>query len=148
MTLDDRFDELAASLGGFYRAWAIYLGLELGLFARVRVAGSDGIASRELASAVGCAAAPVEAWVRLAHAVDVVEFDGARVRPIDHINTILLDDHKPEYLGGQFVSTVVSSLDYERLTEFFRTSRPISERPPRFHRAIEAVTAQDIAVFF
>jgi SAM-dependent methyltransferase len=148
LTLDDRFDELAASLGGFYRAWAIYLGLELGLLAHVRVAGSDGIAPPELAFDTGCVAAPVEAWVRMAHAVDLVEFDGTRVRPIDHVNTILLDDQRPEYLGGQFVSTVVSSLDYERLTEFFRTGRPIAGRPPRFHRAIEAVTAQDIAVFF
>jgi SAM-dependent methyltransferase len=147
-SLDDRFDELAASLGGFYRAWAIYLGLELGLLARVRLAGSDGIESPALASATGCAVPPVEAWVRLAHAVDLIEFDGARVRPIDHVSAILLDDQKPEYLGGQFVSTVVSSLDYERLTQFFRTGRPIAERPPRFHRAIEAVTAQDIAVFF
>src|SRR4029078_12334219 len=54
----------------------------------------------------------------------------------------------PEYLGGQFVVAVVSSLDYEGLTEFFRTGRTITERPPRFHRAIEAVTVQDIAVFF
>ena len=62
--------------------------------------------------------------------------------------TILLDDDRPEYLGGQFSSTVVSSLDYERLAEFVRTGRTIPERPARFHRAIESVTAQDIAVFF
>jgi SAM-dependent methyltransferase len=148
MTLDDRFDELSASLGGFYTAWAIYLGLELGLFARVRVAGAEGIVPDELAATTGCAADPVMAWVRLAHAVDLVEFDGLLIRPIDQVMTILLDDQRPEYLGGQFMSTVVSSLDYERLTEFFRTGRPIPDRPARFHRAIEAVTAQDIAVFF
>jgi len=39
-------------------------------------------------------------------------------------------------------------MDYERLVDFFRTGRPVPERPPRFHRAIEAVTIQDIAVFF
>lgn len=148
MILDDRFDELSASLGGFYTAWAIYLGLELGLFARVRLAGAEGIVPDELAAATGCASEPVVAWVRLAHSVDLVEFDGLRIRPIDDVMTILLDDQRPEYLGGQFMSTVVSSLDYERLTEFFRTGRPIPERPARFHRAIEAVTAQDIAVFF
>ena len=38
---------------------------------------------------------------------------------------VLLDDDRPEYLGGQFVSTVVSSLDYERLTDFFRSGQPI-----------------------
>jgi len=46
------------------------------------------------------------------------------------------------------VVAVVSSLDYEGLVEFFRTGRRIDERPPRFHRAIEAVTVQDITVFF
>ncbi|HEX3428787.1 MAG TPA: class I SAM-dependent methyltransferase, partial [Candidatus Limnocylindrales bacterium] len=45
-------------------------------------------------------------------------------------------------------AAVVSSLDYEGLAEFFRTGRTVGERPPRFHRAIEAVTLQDIAVFF
>src|SRR5436189_4563996 len=32
MALDDRFDDLIASLGGFHRSWLVYLGLELGLF--------------------------------------------------------------------------------------------------------------------
>lgn len=148
MSIDERFDELAGSLGGFYRTWAAYLGLELGLFARIRSAGSDGLTPADLAAASGCQPEPVEVWVRLAHAVDLVAFDGRSARPIDDVMTILLDDDRPEYLGGQFSSTVVSSLDYERLAEFVRTGRTIPERPARFHRAIEAVTAQDIAVFF
>jgi SAM-dependent methyltransferase len=148
MPIDDRFDELAGSLGGFYRTWAAYLGLELGLFARIRAAGGEGIGAAELASASGCLTRPVEAWLRLAHAVDLVEFDGRVAHQIDEVMTIMLDDERPEYLGGQFVSAVVSSLDYERLADFFRTGQTIPERPPRFHRAIEAVTAQDIAVFF
>ncbi len=148
MTLDERFDELAGSLGGFYRSWAIQLGLELGLFARIRAAGADGLSVGELAAATGTLAGPVDVWARLADAVDLVELDGQRVVPIDDVCRILLDDDRPEYLGGQFVSTVVSSLDYDRLADFFRTGEPIAERPPRFHRAIEVVTAQDIAVFF
>jgi SAM-dependent methyltransferase len=148
MSIDDRFDELAASLGGFYRTWAVYLGLELGLFAKLREAGSDGLTPAELATAGRCQADPVDVWIRLAHAVDLVEFDGVRARAIDDVSTVLLDDERPEFLGGQFVSTVVSSLDYDRMAEYFRTGRAIPERPPRFHRAIEAVTAQDIAVFF
>ena len=66
----------------------------------------------------------------------------------EHIAQVLLDDQRPEYLGGQFVSTVVSSLDHEALVEFARSGRPMEIRPPRYHRAIEALTAQDIAVFF
>ena len=145
---NDRFEELAASVGGFYRSWVIYLGLELGLFERIRAAGRDGIDPGALAAAAGCHSGPVSAWVRAAHAGDLVALDGGRVTVPDDVVSVLLDDTHPEYLGGQFVVAVVSSLDYEGLTEFFRNGRTIVERPPRFHRAIEAVTVQDIAVFF
>ena len=39
MGLEDRFDELIDSLVGFHRTWLVYLGMELGLFARIRAAG-------------------------------------------------------------------------------------------------------------
>ena len=145
---NDRFEELAVSVGGFYRSWVIYLGLELGLFERIRVAGGKGIEACALADAAGCQPEPIEAWIRAAHAGDLLVLDGSRVSIPDDVVSVLLDDTHPEYLGGQFVVAVVSSLDYEGLVEFFRTGRRIDERPPRFHRAIEAVTVQDIAVFF
>lgn len=148
MAPTDRFDEFAESLGGFYRSWAIYLGLELGLFAAIRSAGADGITAARLAETAGCAPEPVDAWARAAHAGELVEHDGERIRMTDATASVLLDDTRPEYLGGQFVAAVVSSLDYGALVEFFRAGRPVAERPPRFHRAIEAVTVQDIAVFF
>ena len=50
MLLDDRFDDLVASLGGFYRTWYVVTGLELGLFARLREAGA-GRADRGRAGA-------------------------------------------------------------------------------------------------
>lgn len=148
MGLDERFDELAENLGGFYRSWHAYLGIELGLFGPIRAAGAAGIAPDELAAATATQAEPVEAWIRGADAGGLVEFDGERVRLDEDVATILLDEDRPEYLGGQFVATVVSSMDYEGLAEFFRSGRAVTERPPRFHRAIEAVTVQDIAVFF
>ncbi len=144
----DRFEELAASVGGFYRSWVIYLGLELGLFATVRAAGPVGLTVPELAATAGCRHEPIEAWVRAAHAGDVIRLEAGRASVPDDVASVLLDDTHPEYLGGQFVVAVASSLDYAGLTDFFRTGHPISERPPRFHRAIEAVTVQDIAVFF
>ena len=148
MSIEDRFDDLAASLAGFYRAWAIYLGLELGLFRRIRAAAPSGLTAAGLASQAGCQPEVVETWVRLAHAVDLVEFDGERASIDEEVAAILLDDQRPEYLGGQFVSTVVSSLDHEGLVEFARSGRPTADRPARYHRAIETLTAQDIAVFF
>jgi SAM-dependent methyltransferase len=148
MPSHDRFDDLAQSLGGFYRSWAIYLGLQLGLFELIRSAGTAGITPSDLASAAGCAPQPVDAWVRAAHASELLEHDGTRVRMDEATASVLLDESRPEYLGGQFVAAVVSSLDYAGLADFFKSGRPIEERPPRFHRAIEAVTVQDIAVFF
>lgn len=146
--LEARFEELATDVAGFYRSWLVYLGLELGLFARIRDAGEAGIEPAALAAAAGCVREPIEAWVRAADAGELVVLEGGRVRIDSDVAAILLDDDRPEYLGGQFVWTVVASLDYDDLAEFFRTGRTIPERPPRFHRAIEALTVQDIAVFF
>ena len=148
MGQNDRFEELAASVGGFYQSWVVYLGLELGLFARIRAAGAAGMRATDLAAATDCRPGPIEAWVRAAHAGDLVGLAGGRATVADDVAAVLLDDTHPEYLGGQFVVAVVSSLDYAGLADFFRTGRMIDERPPRFHRAIEAVTVQDIAVFF
>ena len=148
MSRADCFEELAASVAGFYQSWVIYLGLELGLFARLRDAAPAGMRADELAAATGCRDEPVAAWLRAAHSADLVTFSGDRAVVDDDVVSVLLDDTHPEYLGGQFVVAVVSSLDYADLVGFFRTGRTIDERPPRFHRAIEAVTVQDIAVFF
>ncbi len=147
MSRNDRFEELAASVGGFYRSWVIYLGLELGLFARI-AEHADGITAADLATASACQPGPVADWLRAAHAGELVDLDGNRARLASDVASVLLDDTHPEFLGGQFVAAVVSSLDYAGMVEFFRTGRTIPERPPRFHRAIEAVTVQDIAVFF
>jgi SAM-dependent methyltransferase len=144
----ERSDELATSLGGFYSCWVAYIGLELGLFESLKAAGRAGLSAADLAAAAKCRQAPIAAWVRAAHATDQVELDGDLAYLDPDMATVLLDEDRPEFLGGQVVSAVVSTLDYDRMLEFFRTGNPIPERPPRFHRAIERVTVQDIAVFF
>jgi hypothetical protein len=62
MRLDDRFDDLIGSLGGFHRSWLVYLGIELGLFARLRSAGADGLTSEELATGADCRPEAIELW--------------------------------------------------------------------------------------
>ena len=62
--------------------------------------------------------------------------------------SILLDEGRPDYLGGQFVHAAVASLDWGGMVDFFRTGEPIRSRPDRYRVAIERLTAQDIAVFF
>jgi SAM-dependent methyltransferase len=144
----DRFEELVASVAWLYRSWVFYLGLELGLFSRFHAAGPNGLTAAQLAADAGCRPDPIAAWVRAAHSGDLLHLEADRATMPDDVAAILLDDSHPEYLGGQSVVAVVSSLDYAGIVEFFRGGPPIGERPPRFHRAIEAVTVQDIAVFF
>jgi SAM-dependent methyltransferase len=61
---------------------------------------------------------------------------------------ILLEEQRSEFLGGQFVHSVVATLDWDRMIDFFRTGVPVPARPDRYRAAIEQVTRQDIAVFF
>ena len=148
MTLDDRFDDLVTSLGGFYRAWVIQLGLELGLFSALRDAGATGLAPAELAAATGTSPDPIATWCGAALAGDLVEYEGEQI-VLDAITaSILLDEDRPEYLGGQFLYTVTASLDYGEMAQVLRTGRTVQSRPPRYYRSIEQLTRQDIAVFF
>jgi SAM-dependent methyltransferase len=148
MTLDDRFDDLISSLGGFHRSWLVYLGIELGLFEHLQAAGSGGLTADELAARAGCHPNAVEAWAWAADAHELVDLDGGRLTLDDEVAVILLDADRPEFLGGQVVHAVVASLDWGGMLDFFRTGEPIRQRPDRYRAAIERLTAQDIAVFF
>ena len=81
-------------------------------------------------------------------AQDLGTLDGDRLVGDEDVAIILLDDERPEYLGGQFVHAAVASLDWGGMLDYFRTGEPIRERPDRYRVAIERLTAQDIAVFF
>jgi SAM-dependent methyltransferase len=148
MGLDERFDDLIASLGGFHRTWLVYLGIELGLFAGLRAAGHAGLSPDELAEQTGCQPNAVETWAWAADAHDLVTLEDGRLSLEDEVAIVLLDEGRPDYLGGQFVHAAVASLDWGGMIEFFRTGEPIRERPDRYRVAIERLTAQDIAVFF
>jgi ubiquinone/menaquinone biosynthesis C-methylase UbiE len=148
MALDDRFDDLIASLGGFHRSWLVYLGIELGLFARLRAAGPAGMTPDQLAAESGCQPKAIEAWAWGADAHDLVTLDEGRLTVDEDVAIILLDDSRSEYLGGQIVHATVASLDWGGMVDFFRTGESIGERPDRYRVAIERLTAQDIAVFF
>jgi SAM-dependent methyltransferase len=148
MQLDDRFEEMIESLAGFHRTWIVHLGLELGLLERIRAAGPAGLDPDELARACDCAADPVRAWTIAADAHDIVSFDGERLSLADDTAAVLLDQDRPEYLGGQLSHAVVASLDHGAMVEVFRTGRPVAARPDRYRTSIERLTRQDIAVFF
>lgn len=148
MRLDDRFDDLVVSLGGFYRTWFVYVGLELGLFARLGQAGTDGLSAHALAADTGTDPVLVARWAWGADAHDLVDLEDGRIRLPHETATILLDADRPEYLGGQFLHAATGSLDYAALLDVFRTGLPVVQRPDRYRTAIERLTIQDIAVFF
>jgi SAM-dependent methyltransferase len=148
MRIDDRFDDLIASLGGFHRSWLVYLGIELGLFNHIRDAGPAGLTATGLAEVSGCQPKAIEAWAWAADAQELVSLDDDRLTVDDDIAVILLDAGRPEFLGGQFVHATVASLDWGGMLDFFRTGEAIRTRPDRYRLAIERLTAQDIAVFF
>ena len=145
---EDRFDDLIASLGGFYRAWLIYLGIELGFFARIREAGAGGISPTDLAAATSTHPAAIAAWSWASDAHDLTTFDDDRLTIDEDVAAILLDDQRGEFLGGQFVHAIVASMDWGGMEDFFRSGQPITDRPDRYRAAIERLTRQDIAVFF
>ena len=148
MRLDDRFEELVASLGGFYRTWYVFLGLELGLFDALRDAGRAGLTAGALAARCGTEPSLTDRWAWGADAHGLVEVVGGRIVIPADVAAILLDANRPEFLGGQFQFAAVGSLDYDALPAVFRTGRSNSARPDRYRIAIERLTVQDVAVFF
>ena len=145
---DDRFDDLISSLGGFHRSWLVYLGLDLGLFQRLRAAGPAGLTPVELATTTGTDPTAVETWAWATDAHRLTTFDDGRIALDEDTAAILLDDGRPDYLGGQFSHAVVASMDWGEMPGFFRTGQPVAARPDRYRAAIERLTRQDIAVFF
>jgi len=145
---DERFEELVDALGGFYRTWLIYLGLELGLLAHLRDAGRAGLTPFELANAAGADPAAVEVWAWAADAHGLATLHDGHLVIDEDVAPILLDEQVPEFLGGQIVHAVVASLDWDRLVDVFRTGTPVRSRPDRYRVSIERLTVQDIAVFF
>lgn len=145
---DDRYDDLISSLGGFHRSWLVYLGIELGLFEAVRATGAAGLTTADLAGATNTHAEAVEAWAWASDAHDLTTFGDGRLTMEADTAAILLDGDRADFLGGQFVHAVVASMDWGGMAEFFRTGKPIADRPSRYRQAVETLTRQDIAVFF
>jgi SAM-dependent methyltransferase len=148
MRTDDRFEDLVASLGGFYRTWHIYVGLELGLLQRLREAGAAGMTAEELAQRSGTQPGLVRDWAWGADAHDIVTVEEERISLPEDVAIVLLDADRSEYLGGQFLHAATGSLDFAELLDVFRTGIPVAARPDRYRIAIERLTVQDIAVFF
>lgn len=147
MHLNDQHDDMIAALGGFYRTWIAYLGIELEFFHVLRAAGAEGLTTEELATRTGTHPKAVTTWAWAADAHGLLTSTD-RLRVDDALAAVLIDEQRTAYLGGQVIHSVVSTLDWNGMLDFFRTGAPIRSRPDRYRTAIERVTRQDVAVFF
>src|SRR5262249_46162404 len=148
MRLDDRFDDLVASLGGFYRTWYAVAGLELALCEALRGGGADVLTAGEPASRTGTDPGLIGRWAWGADAHDLVAVEDGRISVPDDVALVLLDADRSEYLGGQYLHAAIGSLDFDAIPDVFRTGRALASRPDRYRVAIERLTVQDVAVFF
>ena len=114
----------------------------------IRAAGEAGLRVEDLAVRTSTHPRAVETWAWAAGAHGLVGSDDGVLTIDPETALILLDEQRSEFLGGQFVHSVVATLDWDRMIDFFRTGVPVPSRPDRYRAAIEQVTRQDIAVFF
>lgn len=147
MHVDEQHEGVIAALGGFYRTWITYLGVELGFFHALRAAGAAGLTADALATRTATHPKAVSTWAWAADAHGLISSTDA-LRIDEGLAAVLIDEQRTAYLGGQVIHSVVSTLDWDGLLEFFRSGAPIHSRPDRYRAAIERVTRQDVAVFF
>jgi hypothetical protein len=100
MQLDERFDDLVASLAGFHNTWLVYLGVELGIFTHLRAAGAEGLTTAELAEATGCRPEAIEVWAWAADAHELATLEGDRLTVDENTAIVLLDEQRPDSLAA------------------------------------------------
>ncbi len=147
MIPSDPFDDLLDSLGGFYRSWLVYLGLELGLFEVLRQAGEDGMTPGELSHAVGGHPEAIDLWAWAADAHDLAELKAA-----GSASTPSSPRRCSTGTGSGTSAVSSSTASLRRSTGAAWWILPDRDADPRTTRplpcGIERLTAQDVAVFF
>ena len=151
MRLDDRFDDLIASLGGLPPHVArLPRASSSGCSARCGTRAREGLTPAELARRTGHASRElVTRWAWGADAHDLVTLEDDRIAVPDDVAVVLLDDDR----SGVPRRPVRPRGDRQpRLGRHCSSSSgpatPMPSRPDRYRVAIERLTVQDIAVFF
>jgi len=100
-TITDQARALLGHAAGYVGHRTIGLGLRAGLIEALRDE-SGGLTAAELASRCGHDPFYVAVWCRSAVAAGVCTRDGDRYRLAPHLDTLLLDEGSPAYVGGLF----------------------------------------------
>jgi SAM-dependent methyltransferase len=114
----DQAAKILGPVSGLATAWALDLGLRLGLFGKL----ADGPATAdELADALGLDPHYTKVVLRSAFAAEVLDLEGDRYSLAEHMATLLLDADAPAYLAGAVKTFVALRETYLDLRTFAAT---------------------------
>jgi len=99
-TIAEQAPKLIAHIAGYVAHRTISMGLRQGLIRGF--ADAPGSSADDLAAALGLDPFYVTVWCRSAIAAGVLDRTGEGYRLADHLDTLLLDDRSPAYVGGVF----------------------------------------------
>jgi ubiquinone/menaquinone biosynthesis C-methylase UbiE len=144
-TKDEQYERLLGFAIGYQAAWFIDIGLKAGLL-RAVAASEGGVTEAALAARLGFRQRYVEVWCRGAYAFEVLDWDertGYRLAP--HIETLLLDDADPQFVGGRMQFIAALHEDFRAFPEHLRTGAvwPRSEHDPFILEALVSMTRPD-----
>lgn len=153
MTKTDRSQQWQTIYGyilGFQATWIADIGLKVGLFEAISRAGNSGLSEAQLAEQLGYDRRYVEVWCRAAYAFEFLDWDEAQgYRLAPHMDELLLDPSKPDFLGGrvQFYSALYE--DFKAFPDYLQSGDiwPRSEHNPWILEALKNLTKPDPPIF-
>jgi SAM-dependent methyltransferase len=144
-TRDEQYRRLLNYALGNQASWFIDIGLKTGLLRAIADAGG-GLTEANLAEQLGYHPQYVSVWCRGAYAFELLDWDdgtGYRVAP--HVDTLLLDETDPQFMGGRIQFLTALYEDYRAFPEHLRTGAtwPRSEHDPFILEALASMTHAD-----
>lgn len=121
-SIEDQAPKLLSSAAGYVGHRTVAIGLRSGLVETL--AGHDeGLTPEGLADRLGLDELLTQVWCRAGIATDLLVRDEERVRLAPHMDTLLLDDSSPAYVGALFLV-----LQHDEVFDRFERTLPTGER--------------------
>lgn len=99
--IKDQAGKLVGLLAGYAGMRTVAIGLQAGLVQEL-ARHPEGIASKELAARTKLDPFYTEVWCRSAYASEVLDLDGGAYKLAPHMDTLLLNQDAPAFVGGTF----------------------------------------------
>jgi ubiquinone/menaquinone biosynthesis C-methylase UbiE len=143
---DSQFNKLLDYVLGNQATWIASIGLRTGLFQAIADAGEPGIAEPVLAERLGYNLKYVAVWCRSAFAFELLDWDeAAGYRPAPHMETLLLDETDPQFMGGRLQIYAAFYEDYLVFPDYLSTAatEPSRTRDSFLIKAIQTSSKPD-----